>query len=493
MTQILKEDSLKKNLVLQFFYQAIVLVMPLIVAPIVSRRIGSVGLGIYSYVGSIAYYFVVIANLGIVKHGQRVIASSAKDITKLRKTFWSLFSVHLIISTISLLLYSLFIIFCVNEYIDIFCIFGLLILSACFDITWLFYGIQNFKSVVVKNLICRICVSLAIIVFVRNSSDLHVYSIIENFALLVANLALIPSAIKAIRPIRISLSDCAEHVKPLLILSIAVIATALYTVFDKTLLGVLSTKSNVAFYEYSNKIITIPRTFVAVIGTVFFPKACSLAAKGDINGRAKYAEYAYVAVSFISFASIFGLLAIAPALATIYYGEEFASCGDIIISMSPLIFIIGIGDVIRNIFLIPQKKDLPYVVCLCISALLNILLSMILIPYKGVYGAVIGTTIAELFGLVFQFAYCKKQISLKPILKAVGIFSIIGLFMFFIIFIFSFFFKNSVSISYLLFSVLLGALIYCSLSLFLIKHFYQDIWTSLVTFIHKLFERRVAK
>ena len=265
----MREDSTKKNFAFQIAYQAIILVLPFIIAPIVSRRLGSEALGIYSYAGSIVYYFVVFANLGIMKYGQRAIATSKDNHIVLRKVFWSLFIVHIVISAISIIAYSVFVFFCTNEYTDIFWIYTLSIFSAMFDITWFFYGIQTFKSVVIKNLICRIAVTILIIFFVDNPSDLPLYTLIEVLALLVSNLALIPTAVKFVKPIKISFNDCLQHIRPLFILAIAVIAIALYTMFDKTLLGLLATKADVAFYEYSNKIITIPRTFVAVIGTVF--------------------------------------------------------------------------------------------------------------------------------------------------------------------------------------------------------------------------------
>ena len=83
-------QSLKGNFIFQSLYQVITLVIPFIVAPYLTRVLGSNNLGIYTYVGSIASYFVILANLGISKHGQRIIASRRNDNIELRKAFWSL-------------------------------------------------------------------------------------------------------------------------------------------------------------------------------------------------------------------------------------------------------------------------------------------------------------------------------------------------------------------------------------------------------------------
>ena len=92
----------------------------------------------------------------------------------------------------------------------------------------------------------------------------------QRIARRVGQLVMIPQAIKIVKPIRFSREDVKKHIKPLFVLSIAVAAVSLYTVFDKTLLGLMTIKENVAYYEYASKIINIPKTIIGVIGTVIF-------------------------------------------------------------------------------------------------------------------------------------------------------------------------------------------------------------------------------
>ena len=99
---------------------------------------------------------MTIARLGIDKHGQRVIASVRDNKEKLRVTFWSLYTVHLFFTIISLILYFLFITFCTQKYQSVYLVQGLALLGVIFDITWFFYGIENFKFVVLENLCVKI-------------------------------------------------------------------------------------------------------------------------------------------------------------------------------------------------------------------------------------------------------------------------------------------------------------------------------------------------
>jgi O-antigen/teichoic acid export membrane protein len=263
------------------------LVLPLITSPIVTRALGDTALGNYTYINSIAYYFLIFCNLGIAKYGQRLIASSRDDELALRKSFWSLFYVHLFFSLLSVGCYTFFIIFFVKENTIIYWLNVLYILSAMFDITWLFYGLENFKSVALKNLSIRVFCFILILIFVKTENDLGIYTGIQLGSLLLGNLVLLPFVFKNIKPISVSLKECKTHIGPMMILFISVLAVTLYSVFDKTLLGLMTNKENVAYYEYANKIIDIPKSFIVVIGTVLFPVACHAAKVSDYEKQRK--------------------------------------------------------------------------------------------------------------------------------------------------------------------------------------------------------------
>lgn len=473
----MKRQSLSKNMVFQFLYQGLILVIPLILSPYLTRTLHETAIGIYSYSNSIAYYFVIAAMLGISRYGQRVISQSADDETALRRNFWSLFTDHIIISIVVLFAYIISIFLFVHEDLIIYLIQGFYVASALFDITWLFYGIEYFKNVLVKNAAVKIVECCLIFCLVKLPADLWKYTLISAVGLLIGQMVMVPQAIKIVPPIRFSIADMIKHVKPLLIFSISVIAVSLYTVFDKTLLGLLTNKDNVAFYEYSNKIITIPKAVIGVVGTVMFPRACRLAAKGDTNGQRKYIDFSFMLAAIIGIGSMMGLSAIAQQFAIIYFGESFTICGNIIIALSPLIYIIGIGDIIRTQYMIPNHMDKQFNICILLNAIINIIISTLCIPIIGIYGAVLGTVSAELFGIVFQLAICRKFIKLSEIMKTAVPCFIMGIVMIFAIKIL----QRNLSDGFLtlLIEVAVGAGVYCLLIGIYIFVFQKDLWNAI--------------
>lgn len=454
----MKTDGVKKNLVLQFMYQFVILVVPLIVSPYLARTLGETAIGEYTYINSIAYYFVLMCMLGIQKYGQREIAAKRDDEVALRKSFWSLFTVHVLFSFAGLIGYVAFCCIVVDNQPLIYYSQALYVFSAMFDITWLFYGIERFKIVVIRNIAVKIAELTFVFSLVKSSDDLFLYAMILSASALLGNLSLMPTAFKYIKPIKFGINDALTHLKPMLVLSISVFAISLYTIFDKTLLGLLSSKESVAYYEYSNKIINIPKVFITVIGTVLFPRACNFVSNGDFDSCRRYYRYSLSAIYFIGCASVFGLLAVSDLFAVIYYGSDFAICGSIIKLMTPLILIIGIGDIFRMQFLIPLQKDKQYIFCIIFNAVINVILSTCLIPVMDVYGAVIGTTCAELFGMLYQFFLIKKYVGAKDTILTGVPFMMSGIIMFVTIYFIRTIMNES--ISHLLAQIALGATVY---------------------------------
>ena len=472
MSKKIKQQSVKSNFIFQCLYQIIILVIPLIVSPYLSRVLGANNIGEYTFVNSIAYYFIIIANLGISNYGQRLIANARDDETNLRKSFWSLYFAHTIVSLISIIFYFIFICFFVEQNQILYFINAFYVLSAMFDITWLFYGLENFKSVVTKNVIVKILECTSIFIFVKNSDSLMIYTWIMCISYLISQFIMLPQAIALIKPIKFNIKDCSKHFKPLIILSISVIAASLYTVFDKTLLGVMTTKQDVAYYEYANKIINIPKQIINVIAIVYFPKACSLLSNGDYKGLKSVVGFSFSMTFLLSFASMFGIMAIGEKFSILYYGEEFAKSGTAMVYMGILIPITLIGSIARSECLIPAKRDFIYISSICCGAILNIIVSSILINYLDIYGAIIGSITAEAIGTVIQLFASRKHINFKRFILEFFIFLICGVVMYLpLLFLDDFL---DVSWPSLILEVFIGFLIYTTLSTVLSLLFLKD-------------------
>lgn len=101
----------KKNFIYSALYQILVLVLPLITTPYVSRIFGAENLGVYSYTNTIAQYFVLFAMLGLSNYGNRAIAMVRDNEEELNKTFSEIYTMQIVTGILSLLLYVFYAIF----------------------------------------------------------------------------------------------------------------------------------------------------------------------------------------------------------------------------------------------------------------------------------------------------------------------------------------------------------------------------------------------
>ena len=482
----MQKDNTKTNFLFQMFYQIITLVIPLIIAPYLTRTLGDNSLGINTYTFSIMSCFMAIARLGIDKYGQRVIAATRDDLEQLRITFWSLYVVHAFFTVFALLVYFLFLHFIVERYYIVYLIQGLALLGVIFDITWFFYGIENFKFVVIENLCVKILELVLIFAFVKNQSDLNIYVFIMSLSICIGYMVVLPFVIKRIKPIKITWFDIKQHIKPLLILFFAVLATTAYQMIDKTLLGLLSTTANVAYYEYANKIVNVPVNLVYVTGTVLMPRACAYAAKKDVINQIKYIDYSLNFVCFLGFGAIFGFLSISKLFSLIYYGADFINCGSVMMALCPVIIFLGIENIVRTQYMIPNKMDKEFTICIVLTAVVNLIVSLILIPIIGTFGAVVGTIIAEFVCTIFQIYLCRSIIKIKKIIKTSIPYILSGIIMYLIIFLIKY--KCNNSIWDLIIQILVGGCCYCFTSLlfcYLNPNFKSNIKLNIKKLTHK--------
>ena len=102
------KKSLKVNYIYNLFYQILIMVLPLLVTPYLSRVLGAEKIGIYSYTMSIVSYFILFGCIGINLYGQRLVAAVQENKEKRSKIFYELFLLKSITILISLIFYGIF-------------------------------------------------------------------------------------------------------------------------------------------------------------------------------------------------------------------------------------------------------------------------------------------------------------------------------------------------------------------------------------------------
>jgi O-antigen/teichoic acid export membrane protein len=122
---------------------------------------------------------------------------------------------------------------------------------------------------------------------------------------------------------RVGLKDIIPHIKPNLVLFVPVIAISLYKFMDKLMLGHMTNKAEVGYYESCDKIIQVPIALVSSLGTVMLPKISNLVANKQKERSEDYFKKAMLFAMFLSSSMGFGIMGVAAEFVPIFYGPGF--------------------------------------------------------------------------------------------------------------------------------------------------------------------------
>lgn len=455
--------SIKKNFIYNITYQILIVILPLITTPYISRTIGAEGIGLQSYTYSIVSYFILFAMLGINNYGNRSIAIVRDNKEKLSRVFISIYIVQLILSMIMILLYSLYIIIIVKENKTIFIIQLIYLISALLDINWFFFGMEQFKLTVVRNTVIKLLSVMSIFIFVKHNNALFIYSLILALGTLISQMILWLYIHKYIKFIKPTTQEILSNIKPILILFIPVISISIYRIMAKIMLGSMSSMTQVGFYENCEKIINIPMGIIVALGTVMLPRMSNIYANNNNKEGEKYISLSLEFIMFMANGAMFGLIGISPILIPIFLGEQFMECIRIVSLLSITILFLAFANVIRTQFLIPKKKDSVYIVSTILGAIISLISNLLLISKYGAIGAAIGTICSEAMVAIYQIIMVRRELDIVKYFKRTIFYIVPGIIMCIIIRFIGY--KLGISIVTAIIQFIIGGVIYCVISL----------------------------
>lgn len=436
--------SVIKNYIYNTIYQIMVLFIPLITMPYLTRIFSPDQLGLNTYTLSVVNYFTLFGVLGMNLYGNRQIAYVRDNENERNEVFWSLYATQLITCGISLILYILFVNIYIGNNINMYIIQGLNIISVAIDISWLFKGLEDFKKVVVRNTIAKLLGVICIFVFIKTPNDLIKYTLLSVIVNIVSTIIMWIYVPKYVGKININFKIMCETIKPLLKLFLPQIATQVYGMMDKTMLGALSSKDQVAFYDYSQRIIKMVLALINSIGVVMMPRVANIIGGGRHNEVPKMIEKTFNFVSYISIPIAFGLMGTSKVLVSWFLGTDYMIVGKILAFSSVIIIAIGWANVIGVQYLIAIKQENKYTFSIIIAAIVNIVINLFLLRRIGVYGATISLIVAEFLGVIIQIYLVRKQLNIRNMFSNITRYIIASIIMFLFIFKLDVFITNPI-------------------------------------------------
>lgn len=407
--------NVKKNFLFHSFNQILLIIIPTITVPYVSRTLGAENIGTYSYIYSIAYYFVMITMLGLNNYGNREIARVKNNRKLLNRTFSSIYIMQLIIGSIMFIIFINYALFFAKNNRTVFLLMSLQIFAAIIDINWLMYGLEEFAVTSVRNSVVEILILLCFFAFVKNDGNLIAYTCILCLGAVLSQISVWPYAMRRVKFVRVEKKELIHHLKPNIVLFIPVVAVSLYKIMDKVMLGYLSDMTQVGFYESSEKIIKIPLVLITSLGTVMLPHMANIFSDDEYATEKvkRYIEKSLIFAMLLSSSMSFGIMAVSKEFVPLFYGKGFETCIILFQILLPSCLFLAFSNVIRTQYLIPCKRDHIFIKSVFAGAIVNWFVNIMLIPEYGSIGAAVGTLFAEFAVCSYQAFLIGKELPVK--------------------------------------------------------------------------------
>ena len=405
------QKSVKKNYIFNLSYQVLLLLTPFITTPYLSRTLGASGIGQVSFAESVVSYFTLFATLGITIYGQREI-SYFQDSPKQRSiVFWNTKILEFCTAGIVLIIYLAFSLFQDNS--KLYLILSLNLVSVFFDVTWLLSGLEEFGKIVFRNTILRILNIIYIYVFIKTENDVLIYAFGIAFFTCIGNLSLWGYLPKYVERVSIRELNPFKNIRVVISLFIPTIAVQIYTVLDKTMIGVITHNSfENGYYEQATKICRITLTLVTALGAVMIPRIGFYFQQKNTDEVKRLMYRGYRFVWFLGIPLTFGLCGISRNFVPWFFGVGFDKVAILIPILSFIILAIGINNVTGMQYLIPTKRQNIFTATVVIGAVVNICLNYFLIPIYASIGAALASIVAECVIAIVQIVIVRKE--LKP-------------------------------------------------------------------------------
>lgn len=414
-----KKYSAKYNLIMNYILQLSNFLFPLITYTYITRVLGADNLGKIGFANSVTTYFSAIATFGITTYAVRTCAKVRNTAHKLARTAQELMlanSVTTLIATVLLVI----VVISVPKFFEqrwLMFVFGISVATEFLGINWLYTSLEQFRFITIRSLLIKFLSLILILLFVRRETDYMIYAAITVFSMVGTNFV---NFVHCRRFISLKLKfpyEIKKHYHYTKWFFAQSVAMTLFFNMDETMLGFLSTNSQVGNYEIALKIKYLLSTLVSTLGTVFLPKLSNDYAKKNMSS---YWQTVFKSLKYVCFISIpiVGFVWIESGdMIYLLCGEGYELAKNILRGLVVVVFFIGLSTVTGTQILISMGKEKCLFVSILMGSFVNLGINFILIPHYYAMGATVATILSEAMVLAVQLFYIRKEKVQLPIIK----------------------------------------------------------------------------
>lgn len=403
--------SLKLNFIMNAVLTMSSMIFPLITFPYVSRILLPVGTGKVAFATSVITYFSMFSQLGIPTYGIRACAKVRDDKEKLSKIVQELLIINLIMMGFTYILFFIGLQTVPRMQMDkpLFLIVSTMIFFNSIGMEWLYKGLEEYTYITIRSIVFKIVSLIAMFLLVKNQDDYVIYGGVSIFASSASNILNFINVHKYVSLKSMKIYDFRRHMRPVIIFFAMSCAVTIYTNLDTVMLGFIKTDEDVGYYNAAVKIKGILVSIITSLGTVLLPRASYYIEHGLEKDFEQISKKAINFVCVVAFPMM--IYFILYAKEGIYFLSGSAYDGSILPMqiLMPTILFVGLTNVMGIQIMVPLGKEDWVLYSVTVGAIVDLAINALLIPKMASSGAAIGTLMAEIVVLIYQYWKLKDR------------------------------------------------------------------------------------
>ena len=412
-----REISLKKNFIMNVILTMSSFLFPLITFPYVSRILLPAGTGKVQFATSLITYFNIFAQLGIPIYGVRAVAKVRDNREELTRVAHELLIINLIMSLVA----YLFLAFCLitvpklQDERTLYILMSSNILLSAIGMEWMYKGLEKYTYITVVSIFFKFLALILMFMFIHVQQDYMVYGAISVFAAAGSSVVNMIYARHHIDMKPVGGYDLMRHKTAIMTFFAMACATTIYTNLDTLMLGFMKDEWEVGIYNASVKIKTILVSVVTSLGAVLLPRASYYVEQNNMDEFKRLGTKALTFVLLISIPITLYFILYAKQTILLVSGEAYLSSVPSMQWIMPTLILIGITNILGIQILVPLGKENIVLQSEILGAVTDLVINALLIPKLGSVGAAVGTLMAELIVLIWQwkalYSYLGESVS----------------------------------------------------------------------------------
>lgn len=414
----LGEPSIRRNYTYNLIYQVMTLITPFVTTPYISRVLGPDGTGVQSYTNSVVQYFAILAALGTASYGQREIAMHRGDERERSRIFWEIQLLCMCTTAICLVVW-LFVIGFSRVYTPYYAVLSMTLIAVAFDISWFFGGLEQYALIVMRNMAIKVVGILLLFLFVRTKDDLLLYVTMTAATGLLGNISMWGYLKQFLVKVDRRSLRVGRHFKETIVYFIPTIATSVYTILDKTMLGWFTgyDKSENGYYEYATGFVNMAKILIMSFNAVMSARMSFLFGEGRMEEIHQKVEGSLDFVLLMAMPIMLGLMGIATGFVPWFLGAGYEPVVKLLYVCSPMVLVVGLSDCMGSQILTPSGQRARSGKVIVAGAAVNFVMNLALIPHFKAAGAAGASVAAEIFITSLYLWLCRDYIKLNMLVK----------------------------------------------------------------------------